>query len=87
MTKRIMFVGPSGIGKTTLAQYVAKSQNIPFVSGRTLSDAYDKKTEEWKREVFRIRGSLRQERIPGKKGFRTRKDFSQERTSVKKDGR
>jgi hypothetical protein len=53
----------------------------------TLSDAYDKKTEEWKREVFRIRGSLRQERIPGKKGFRTRKDFSQERTSVKKDGR
>ena len=39
----------------------------------TLSDAYDKKTEEWKREVFRIRGSLRQERIPGKKGFRSRK--------------
>lgn len=34
----------------------------------TLSDAYDKKTEEWKREVFRIRGSLRQERIPDKKG-------------------
>ena len=24
----------------------------------TLSDAYDKRTEEWKREVFRIRGSL-----------------------------
>jgi hypothetical protein len=39
----------------------------------TLSDAYDKKTEEWKREVFRIRGSLGQERIPGKKGFRSRK--------------
>ena len=37
MTKRIMFVGPSGIGKTTLAQYVAKSQNIPFVSG-SMSD-------------------------------------------------
>ena len=39
----------------------------------TLSDAYDKRTEEWKREVFRIRGSLRQERIPGKKGFRSRR--------------
>lgn len=39
----------------------------------TLSDAYDKKTEEWKREVFRIRGSLGQERILGKKGFRSRK--------------
>ena len=50
----------------------------------TLSDAYDKKTEEWKREVFRIRGSLGQERIPGKKGFRVRKDSGQERTSVKK---
>ena len=49
----------------------------------TLSDAYDKKTEEWKREVFRIRGSLRQERIPGKKGFRSRKDFSQERWKVR----
>ena len=32
-----MFVGPSGIGKTTLAQYVAKSQNIPFISG-SMSD-------------------------------------------------
>jgi hypothetical protein len=39
----------------------------------TLSDTYDKRTEEWKREVFRIRGSLGQERIPGKKGFRSRK--------------
>lgn len=37
MSKRIMFVGPSGIGKTTLAQYVAKSQNIPFISG-SMSD-------------------------------------------------
>ena len=50
----------------------------------TLSDAYDKRTEEWKREVFRIRGSLGQERIPGKKGFRTRKDFSQERWKVRR---
>ena len=39
----------------------------------TLSDTYDKRTEEWKREVFRIRGSLGQERIPDKKGFRSRK--------------
>ena len=39
----------------------------------TLSDAYDKRTEEWKREVFRIRGSLGQERIPGKKGLQSRK--------------
>ena len=39
----------------------------------TLSDAYDKKTEEWKREVFRIRGSLGQERIPGKKGLQSRR--------------
>lgn len=37
MSKRIMFVGPSGIGKTTLAQAVAKSQNIPFISG-SMSD-------------------------------------------------
>ena len=37
MSKRIMFVGPSGIGKTTLAQYVARSQNIPFISG-SMSD-------------------------------------------------
>lgn len=37
MSKRIMFVGPSGIGKTTLAKYVAKSQNIPFISG-SMSD-------------------------------------------------
>ena len=50
----------------------------------TLSDTYDKRTEEWKREVFRIRGSLGQERIPGKKGFRTRKDFSQERWKVRR---
>jgi hypothetical protein len=49
----------------------------------TLSDAYDKKTEEWKREMFRIRGSLGQERIPGKKGFRTKKDFSQEGWKVR----
>ena len=37
MSKRIMFVGPSGIGKTTLAQYVAMSQIIPFISG-SMSD-------------------------------------------------
>ena len=28
-----MFVGPSGIGKTTLAQAVAKKYDIPFISG------------------------------------------------------
>ena len=32
----------------------------------------------------KIRGSLGQERIPGKKGFRTRKDFSQERWKVRR---
>lgn len=37
MSKRIMFVGPSGIGKTTLAQAVAKKHNIPFISG-SMSD-------------------------------------------------
>nr|UVX83627.1 MAG: deoxynucleoside kinase [Bacteriophage sp.] len=37
MSKRIMFVGPSGIGKTTLAQYVAKREDIPFISG-SMSD-------------------------------------------------
>lgn len=37
MSKRIMFVGPSGIGKTTLAQAVAKKYNIPFISG-SMSD-------------------------------------------------
>lgn len=37
MSKRIMFVGPSGIGKTTLAKYVAKKYDIPFISG-SMSD-------------------------------------------------
>ncbi|UWD55312.1 MAG: deoxynucleoside kinase [Bacteriophage sp.] len=37
MSKRIMFVGPSGIGKTTLAQAVAKKYNISFISG-SMSD-------------------------------------------------
>jgi hypothetical protein len=32
-----MFVGPSGIGKTTLAQAVAKKCDIPFISG-SMSD-------------------------------------------------
>lgn len=33
MEKRIMFAGPSGIGKTTLAKMVAEQFNIPFISG------------------------------------------------------
>lgn len=37
MSKRIMFVGPSGIGKTTLAKYVAKREDLPFISG-SMSD-------------------------------------------------
>ena len=37
MSKRIMFVGPSGIGKTTLAKYVAKRGDLPFISG-SMSD-------------------------------------------------
>lgn len=32
-----MFVGPSGIGKTTLAKYVAKREDLPFISG-SMSD-------------------------------------------------
>ena len=36
MSKRIMFVGPSGIGKTTLAKYVAKREDLPFISGSIL---------------------------------------------------
>ena len=32
-SKRIMFVGPSGIGKTTLAKWVSETQGIPFISG------------------------------------------------------
>lgn len=32
-----MFVGPSGIGKTTLAKYIEKVHGIPFVSG-SMSD-------------------------------------------------
>ena len=30
---RIMLAGPSGVGKTTLAETIAKQLNIPFVSG------------------------------------------------------
>lgn len=30
---RCMFAGPSGIGKTTLAKYIAEKLSIPFVSG------------------------------------------------------
>lgn len=30
---RIMFAGPSGIGKTTMAQVVSRDYNIPFYSG------------------------------------------------------
>ena len=35
--KRIMFVGPSGIGKTTLAKAVEEICGIPFISG-SMSD-------------------------------------------------
>lgn len=34
---RIMFAGPSGIGKTTLAKYVSNMLGIPFISG-SMSD-------------------------------------------------
>ena len=33
MSKRIMFVGPSGIGKTTLAKYISEKYGLPFISG------------------------------------------------------
>lgn len=35
--KRIMFVGPSGIGKTTLAKFIETKYGIPFISG-SMSD-------------------------------------------------
>lgn len=35
--KRIMFVGPSGIGKTTLAKFIETKYSIPFISG-SMSD-------------------------------------------------
>lgn len=31
--RRIMFVGPSGIGKTTSAKYISEVYDIPFLSG------------------------------------------------------
>lgn len=34
--KRIMFVGPSGIGKTTLAKFIEIKYGIPFISGSML---------------------------------------------------
>lgn len=33
MDKKIMFAGPSGIGKTTLANMLAEKLDIPFISG------------------------------------------------------
>lgn len=33
MSKRIMFVGSSGIGKTTLAKYISEKYGLPFISG------------------------------------------------------
>lgn len=30
MSKRIMFVGPSGIGKTTLAKYISEKYGLPL---------------------------------------------------------
>lgn len=35
--KQIMFYGPSGTGKTTLAKYISDHYNIPFISG-SISD-------------------------------------------------
>ena len=31
--RRIMFAGPSGIGKTTLAKWVAEENGMDFISG------------------------------------------------------
>lgn len=62
---RIMFAGPSGIGKTTLAKEMALSTDIPFVSGsmRTLlpstkdihhSDMLSKSKEDLYKQDFQL---------------------------------
>ena len=43
--KRIMFVGPSGIGKTTLATFIETKYGIPFISG-SMSDLTIKLIDE-----------------------------------------
>lgn len=40
-----MFVGPSGIGKTTLAKEISKEFNIPFISG-SMSDLLPKTKDQ-----------------------------------------
>lgn len=39
--KRIMFYGPSGTGKTTMANYISRNTGIPFISG-SISDLIPK---------------------------------------------
>lgn len=42
--KRIMFYGPSGVGKTTMAKHISNKYGIPFISG-SISDLIPKTKE------------------------------------------
>lgn len=44
MERRIMFYGPSGTGKTTMANWIKDNYNIPFISG-SISDLIPKTKE------------------------------------------
>lgn len=51
--KRVMFVGASGTGKTTLAKYVAGEFNIPFTSG-SMSDVVPETKDMPHREMLKV---------------------------------
>lgn len=57
MIKRIALVGPSGIGKTTLAKYISKEYHLPFISG-SMSDILPETKDQTHAEMMSISSEL-----------------------------